>query len=110
MIHTLASYTGVFVRLLTIVVMVFFVIPKQIEAFSFKDDFRVLKIMLLTVSGMIIGSTIAYLYLWIGRFEILDIHPNLYDMIVIFTASTSLVIAITFALVYHHKYLGGGQK
>lgn len=109
MIHHLSNYTGIFLRILTLLIMAFLVIPKQIEAFKLKDDFRVLKIMLIIVSGMVVGSSLTYLYLWSSRVGFFSIHPNLYDALIVFTASTGLVISVTLALIYHHRYLQKGK-
>lgn len=109
MIHLLSNYTGVILRMITLWIMFFLVIPKQIEAFQLKDDFKVLKLMLLIVSGVVIGSTFTYLYLWLGRFGVFSIHPDLYDALIVFTASTGLVISVTLALIYHHRYLQKGK-
>lgn len=109
-IELLSNYTGVILRVITLIVLLFLVIPKQIEAFKLKDDFYILKMMLLGVSSMLIGSTIGYLCLWLSRFGIISVVGHTYEGIIVFTALTALVTSATLALIYHHKYVVKGKK
>lgn len=105
MLSLIFTYSGIAIRVITLLVTLFFVIPRQIEAFKLKDDFYILKMMLLGVSSMLIGSSVGYLALWLNRLDVITIDVFTYDCIVVFTALSALVISATLAMIYHHRYV-----
>jgi hypothetical protein len=107
--YSMTNLLGIFFRVIALIIMIFFVVPKQVEAFSLKDDFRMLKLMLLIVSFMVIGSTIGYLALWLNRLGVFGLSESLYDLIIISASLTTIVISITLSLIYHHRYLRKGK-
>jgi len=106
---SIVNIAGIILRIMALIIMIFFVLPKQVEAFSLKDDFQVLKTMLLIVSFMVIGSAIGYLALWFDRLGVFGLSEFAYDSIIVSASVTTVVISITLALIYHHRYLRKGQ-
>lgn len=102
--NDIVTYTGIFLRILTLVIMIFVVIPLQIQAFQLKDKFWTLKVMLLSVSVLTVLSTTAYLVLWFFRLGFCLIWPST-DVIILLTTASSLGISLTLAAIYNHRYL-----
>lgn len=102
--NDIVTYTGIFLRILTLIIMVFVVIPLQIQAFQLKDKFWTLKVMLLSVSILTVLSTTAYLVLWFCRLGIcMLLIPA--DALILLTTASSLGISLTLAAIYNHRYL-----